>query len=369
MPKGEGRVKDTRHIADVSQVLMHLYNVNPESNKYLLLKGTHYLESHYPDILDEANWGLQYLVTVQQPNGAFPAGIAMRREGVKEHYTLEPETAESTAHAIMALATGVRAFKKEELSMSVTFLRAAEKGWRYLRSQHRDIDPQLLMLASAALYEATGEAAYYEAYEACLKDVNAVSPEIALLMGPKAKDLKINGSEPNFDSQSPSDILPALVQLQQDPGNTAAANSLGRWVTNLYGYTEVALVRDPELELVSAWVDPLQWMATKTGEVASRVGYKLAEEGIVHGNRKVDADKLKAVEEKELEARKRIEEGYNTLSLGTMDKARLAYMLALLNQHISFSANPEDEKLKKQQEAPPEYTPGNSPKGFWRPEI
>lgn len=356
----QGVVKDTAEIANITTLLLQVYQINPQSYKYLLFSGDSYAQSRYPDLLDEVNWGLQYLLTVQNLDGSFPNGILKSNT----QYQIADETPEATAMAIMALSEGARAFRAEELSLAVKFVRAAEKGWRYLVSKQDQVDPEQLLLAAYALSKISDNPEYTAMVEQTRARLKTISVETAILLdAPLNTEFAVRETKA-FDphSKAIATALPLLLQLQQQ--QTAATPILTDWITNLFGYEEIQLVRDENLQLVSAWVDPLQWFATKTGEVATRLGNRLEDEGIVGSDLSSSSERLKALESKEEEARSRIQRGYEGLSLTTLEKTQLAYLLALLNQNSIPIVN--EKKRKAQPEfKPADPPPGASPKGFY----
>jgi Glycosyl hydrolase family 9 len=356
-----GFVKSTAQIADITELLLNIYSTNPKSFKYLLLKGTNYAESAYPDILDEANWGLQYLLSVQQGNGGFYSGIKQIQEADNEMNWLTPETQDASARSIMALATAAKAFEHEDLSLSVKFLRMAEKGWQHFQAQYKDADPQLVLLSAGALMQASDNPVYAKAFADAKAQVKTVDAEMALLLGPLSTQVTVQTADFNPDSSSVSTALPLLVSLVQD--KTEVIHPLSRWVTNLFGYERVALVRDSKMEMVSPWTDPLQWAATKTGDSMNHFGELLADEGITRKTTQIDAKLQKKLDDKEAQAFKRIDTGYQQLTLTTLDKVHLAYMLTELNQHATHENKPEIAKKQPFQERFPD--PVANQRGFY----
>ncbi len=361
-----GLVKDTVDIAKLTQYLLQTYSLSPQSYKYLELKGDEYFQSPYPDILDEANWGLQYLLTAQRSDGGFPQGILQSEHTIGNTYNFTEESSGATAYAVMALANGVKAFKTEDLSLAVRFMRAAQKGWDYLQA-HRDNDPQSLLLASQALSTVSPDPEYTKAFEACKEQLKTISPETAILLGAIPKGMSIDAPKIDLMSARPSEILPLLAKTQEN--NRLAYQELTQWVTRLYGYERVEMYRDSSLQMAAAWMDPLQWFAIKTGDLATQMTNHLSQQGLVPGvTPKIDSDALKDLEKKDTEAKKRIQEGYDALSLSTFDKAYLVYGLALLNQKLPSLAEAQEKGKKKikrpvQQERYPD--PTGNPKSFY----
>lgn len=359
-----GVVKDTIHIADIAQILLHTYEVNPKSYKYLALDGVNFARSRYPDLLDEINWGIQYLLTIQRPDGSFPAGIERTSADGIDRYRLLPETPKATARAVMALATAVTSFRPEDLGLGIKLLRSAERGWQYLKGVRPHADPEDMLLASSALMLVSDNPEYASAFEEMKSEIGKVPLERALLL-PASVSSRIAIRESQAVDADPgsrqiSSALPLLAELRN--GALGTFEKLSHWITNLYGYEEVALVRDNKLELVSAWQDPLQWAATKTGHVATRFGHRISDSGIYRNEEPVTPEKMKEMEEKELAALKMAQKGYNELELTTMDRAYLSYMLALLNQQVVPRDNPGEVESPQ----PRRYEdPLNNRRGFY----
>ena len=355
----EGVVKSTPDIATLSQLLLDMYLLNPKSYKYIQLAGENYSASDYPDLLDEANWGLQYLLTSQQADGSFPAGIKNTPEGELDHFVLLPSTPEATAYGIMALSQGAIAFKSVDLSLSVRFVRAAEKGWLALKTQKPDAED--ILMASGALKQLSDSPEYAKAFAAAEKNLKSVSAQTALMLGSAAPDIPVDQTRVNLDATDAIEVLPLLVALQRNQAN--ARTPMSQWVTNLFGYQEVPLVRDPKFAYASRWSDPLQWMASKTGDVATRMGQHLSPEGLIHGETvKPTTKEEKAFQEQEAAAHKRLDAGISNWTLSTMDKAYAAYALALLNQSIDVVPS---KSSKSKAPVDRDEEPYGAPKGFF----
>jgi len=355
-------VKSTANIADMAQVLLQLYRINPKSFKYLEMPGTSYEQSPYPDILDEANWGLQYLLTIQQPDGSFPQGIRRREAGEKDLYFLAPTTPEAQARSVMALATAARVFKDQDLSLSVKFMRAAERGWQNLEQTQTTLNPQLRLLATGALSQASDDPTYTQAFQQAKLTVKELTPETALLLGDIGTDIPVQEVSSVGTSKEISSVLPWLVELQRK--QTKNTPQLAQFVTNLFGYEHVSFQKDDDLVVADAKTAPLQWFASKTGEVAERLSYGVGDT-LGHKSAKTESDTLKALEKKEKEAKDRIQEGYDQLSLSPEDNIYLAYTLALLNQQAAPAFDPNAPAQSQTPKAKQHIEPVGGPKGYW----
>lgn len=340
-PDDPSIVKDTVENANLAKLLLNIYNISPHSYKYLTFDGRYYTSSTYPDILDEANWALQFMLSAQRPDGGFSKGLkkVVRPDGVAEYWLL-PADNEATARAVMTLAGAVEAFRDQELSYSVKFLRAAEKGWNYL-SQQENVNPEWLLLASASLSQVTNGMEYQEAYEQAKPQVNEISPETALYLGSLAKDLNVRSRQVDLGSTDPQATIPLIAELIKE--NPAAQQQMDQWVTNLFGYEKVPLIRDKALEVSPVWRAPLEWMAYETNKVAITLNRKLEEDNIIV-SADVDPSLIEQVDRKERQARKRLDRGYRKLDLDVYDRIYLSYGLALLNQVAAEKPLPEEKR-------------------------
>ncbi len=350
-------IKSTVDIANLSQMLLQTYLINPKSFKYLGLVGEHYTQSKYPDILDEANWGLQYLLTSQQPDGSFPQGVRRQSEGGVTRYTLVPApSTEATARAVMTLATASLAFQKEDLSMSVRFLRAAEKGWSYLVAHAAQTEPEWMYLATTPMSQASSDMLYAKAYDTVKSHVSSLSAFDSLLLGSMTKGTGLSPAE-----STTGDVWALLSQARQ--GESGAIQSLAAWVNNLYGYDKISFVREGKYEVASALTDPLGWMAGKTGIAATKMGQKFADSNIMRLDAKISTDSLKALEETETKARQRMRKGYQKLTFNSLlERTQLAYALTLLNQQV---APIRDKQQEEQRDLRDRFDEPDIKKGHW----
>lgn len=143
-----------------------------------------------PDLLDEARWGLEWLLSVQERSGAF------RNTTCQEHYgrygTVFPHTAGryragepgtvATARAVGTLAFAAVVLREAVPDLSARCLGAAREGWRYLEARPGEssdgptcaamrqdgdagVGRELRLYAAAGLLLATGEARFREAFD------------------------------------------------------------------------------------------------------------------------------------------------------------------------------------------------------------
>ena len=354
-PEAENRIKDTTAISRITTYLVNMYNLNPASYNYLILKGENFIVSAQPDLLDEANWGLQFLLTSQYPDGGFGAGVIRHDVGSTSlvgDYALEPPSVEPTARAIIALAAAAKAYEKNDLSFSVQMVRAADKAWRYLtkgaNSQSEQAD--WIFLASLALSRVSPEAKYQAKAQEMLSFVSKLTPEQQLLIAKPSDTIPKEILEADVSippSTHPDVLLPALALLQV--GNTKALEKTAQWMSDLYGYDSISLIKDPKFELKSAWTDPLQWMAYKTGEVLTKYSYYSQDRSGIQDSQATDTKAMEAIDAKIAASKERMNYGYSQLKLNVEDRAILAYSLALLNQGASLAelAQVEAAEAKK----------------------
>lgn len=143
-----------------------------------------------PDLLDEARWGLTWLLTTQDASGAFrnssceeeygPYGTNAP-EGVRPYRAGEPGTL-ATARAAGNLAYAAALFRRYDAAFADRALLAARRGYEYLR-QHPDessdgptcpayradgdaqVGRQVRAFAAAGMLLATGEAGFREDFD------------------------------------------------------------------------------------------------------------------------------------------------------------------------------------------------------------
>ena len=104
-----------------------------------------------PDILDEATWGLDWMLSLQAPEGAFRAREAVMRLGeVPEGTASKDKTTRwisavasaSTAKACAAFATAARIYRPFDGKRAGAYARAAQRAWAWLKAH-----PQRLTLS------------------------------------------------------------------------------------------------------------------------------------------------------------------------------------------------------------------------------
>ena len=94
-----------------------------------------------PDVLSEAAVGLDWLLAMQRPDGAFYRkvageswpGMVMPEADGQRRYAYGPATSD-TAKATAALALGARLWRPFDAGRAERYLAAAERGWRHLKT-------------------------------------------------------------------------------------------------------------------------------------------------------------------------------------------------------------------------------------------
>jgi endoglucanase len=142
-----------------------------------------------PDLLDEARWGMEWLLSVQDPAGGFQNSTCLERYG--PYGTNFPDKAEpyragevgtlATARAVGSLAYGSTLWRQFDPGFAERALQAARRGVGYLEHhpEHSDgptcpayradgdvqVGHQVRMFAAAGMLLATGEDRYRELFE------------------------------------------------------------------------------------------------------------------------------------------------------------------------------------------------------------
>jgi Glycosyl hydrolase family 9 len=354
------KAKDTAEIAQITNLLLNLYALNPESYKYLELEGIAYKETQNPDVLDEVNWGLQYLQTAQNPNGALPEGIEQPFE-FRQEYQLLPDSSDATALAISALTQGANMYKDENLNYSVSLIISAEKAWAYL-SQH-PASSAYQFLAAATLADATGKGTYQAEADRLASHWASLPENLKVMLGRRwnqslatgATDTSANTLTASVSTEA---LLPEAASKQEVNINQVAAelelrpsvnnvNWGARQIETLYGYEPVKFEPEINFKLDSAWRDPLAYIAYKAGERITKMSYKLEDKKVTSRDSKdLPSEFLKELEEKEATAKNWMNKGYKQLTLSPLNKAYLAYSLGLLNEKMALWQDTKDPKRK-----------------------
>ena len=147
-----------------------------------------------PDLLDEARWGLEWLLSVQEGSGGFQNSTCLEHYG--PYGTNAPDRMQpyragevgtlATARAVGSLAYGATLWRRFDPGFAERALEAARRGVQYLDlhpqfsdgptcpAYRADGDPhighQTRMFAAAGMLLATGEARYREEFERNFED-------------------------------------------------------------------------------------------------------------------------------------------------------------------------------------------------------
>jgi endoglucanase len=163
-----------------------------------------------PDLLDEARWGLEWLLSMQDPNGGFwcnatanngtnsyPYGTTFP-QSVNPYMKTVPPTVQATAKAIAVLGYAAGIFRSYDQAFANRCLAAARSGWTWMianpnatydgcggcsginfNSYAQGNDPHLLktnrMWAAAGLLYATGETQYEAAFQQYYEPIGWIS--------------------------------------------------------------------------------------------------------------------------------------------------------------------------------------------------
>jgi endoglucanase len=127
--------------APSAQMLLMAYELSPQA--FGDANGIPESGNGIPDILDEAAWGLDWVASLQTPEGAFRAREATMRLGVVPEGDASQDQTErwvsgiasaSTAKACAALAKASRVFLPFDRARSQRYGRAAQRAWAWLKA-------------------------------------------------------------------------------------------------------------------------------------------------------------------------------------------------------------------------------------------
>jgi len=149
-----------------------------------------------PDLLDEVNWNLIWMLSMQDPNDggvyhklttASFAGMVAPHLAVAQRYVVQKSTA-ATLDFAAVMAQASRVYKEYSPEKSITYLKAAEKAWSWAKSNpaivyeqnqlNKDFEPDIVtgaygdqnlqdewIWAAAELYVSTHNLVYWEELE------------------------------------------------------------------------------------------------------------------------------------------------------------------------------------------------------------
>jgi endoglucanase len=153
--------------------------------------------NNIPDLLDETRWGLEWVLSVQSPEGGFHQMSAAHGGnhygtpyGSTFPHTVDPfvncggQTVQQAGKAVAVLAYASKVYREWDAAFADQCLAAARRGWAWMKANPNAIndqtcggqgypqgtDPDLLqtqwMWAAAAMLYATGEAEFDAAFQA-----------------------------------------------------------------------------------------------------------------------------------------------------------------------------------------------------------
>ena len=150
-----------------------------------------------PDLLDEARWGLEWMLSVQDGSGGFRNSTCLERYG--PYGTNRPEAAATyvagevgtlpSARAVGTLAFAARVFRDHDRAFAERCLEAARRGYEYLGARpgessdgptcpafrldgNAEVGRDVRMYAAAGMLLATGEPRFREDFEASFQELD-----------------------------------------------------------------------------------------------------------------------------------------------------------------------------------------------------
>jgi len=157
-----------------------------------------------PDLLDEARWGLEWVISMQDSSGGFWGAACPGCDNYSYDYGVSlptdpgvycraiPPTIQNTAKAVAALAYASSAYARFDPAFALVCLASAQSGWRWMgnnagvtndagpcNSYQQGSNATLLktnrMWAAAAMLYATGDSTYETAFQRDYVTVDGIS--------------------------------------------------------------------------------------------------------------------------------------------------------------------------------------------------
>jgi endoglucanase len=224
-----------------------------------------------PDLLDEARWGLEWLLSVQDGEGGFRNSTCLERYG--QYGTNFPEKAEryragevgtlATARAVGSLAYGFTLWRRFDPGFADRALQAARRGVQYLdlHPEHSDgptcpayradgdahVGRQTRMFAAAGMLLATGEARYREDFE---------------------RNFETPDSDPNYMRVGG---FAAQLYMRAPAGDPARKASLVSWLRERAAQARAAGDQDPFQRSAPTYWGSIGAGFTRTGSSTARL--------------------------------------------------------------------------------------------------
>ena len=154
--------KDAVTACNVINFLLLSYELNgeqfgdstniPESGNYI------------PDILDEVRYAIEWLLKMQDATtGAVYSGVSVFPSTNSDSYTayVEPPNVQAAKIFIATMAKFSYLYQDFDTAFATLCLQAADRAWRYLNRNHRDLLDESYFFAAAEMYRAAGYHTYH----------------------------------------------------------------------------------------------------------------------------------------------------------------------------------------------------------------
>ncbi len=126
-----------------------------------------------PDILDQAMYGADWLLKMQNPEtGGVYTAIALNDSEISDEKRLSVmgETTRATAYFCTTMAKISVAVKRYDAKASAKYMEAANLAWKCLEANKELVDATQMFRAAVEMYRATGYGVYGDIINAYLKD-------------------------------------------------------------------------------------------------------------------------------------------------------------------------------------------------------
>jgi len=189
--------KDVVTACNVINLLLLAYELNGEQYS----DETNIPESgnQIPDILDEIRYAIDWLIKMQDSTtGAVYSGVSVFPSTTGDSYSayVEPISVEATKLFCATMAKFSYLYQDFDTAYATVCLQAADRAWRYLNRNHRDLLDENYFFAAAEMYRASGfhtyhnivvqylnSAEYLELFDARNKDSTWGNRQETIMMG------------------------------------------------------------------------------------------------------------------------------------------------------------------------------------------